>query len=80
MRQKPIGKYIVDFYCSKLKLIIEIDGESHDYEDAYVLDQVRHKKLEASGLHFLRFDDEDVKQYMDNVLYVIEHWIIEKEK
>ena len=29
-RQKPIGNYIVDFYCSKLKLVIEIDGESHD--------------------------------------------------
>jgi len=29
MRQKPIGRYIVDFYCSKLKLVIEIDGETH---------------------------------------------------
>jgi very-short-patch-repair endonuclease len=29
MRQKPIGNYIVDFFCSKLKLVIEIDGESH---------------------------------------------------
>nr|CBX29982.1 Uncharacterized protein HI0925 [uncultured Desulfobacterium sp.] len=29
MRQKPVGNYIVDFYCSKLKLVIEIDGESH---------------------------------------------------
>jgi len=31
MRQKPIGHYIVDFYCSKLKLAIEIDGDSHGY-------------------------------------------------
>ena len=37
MRQKPIGAYIVDFYCSKLRLVIEIDGESHsgkfDYDE-----------------------------------------------
>ncbi len=31
-RQKPIGNYIVDFYCSKLRLIIEIDGVTHDYK------------------------------------------------
>ena len=41
MRQKPIGNYIVDFYCSKLKLVIEIDGESHSERSKE--DQIRQR-------------------------------------
>ena len=78
MRQKPIGNYIVDFFCSKLKLVIEIDGQSHDGKIEN--DQIRQKKLEALGLSFLRFYDRDVKKNMSSVLQVIEHWIEEFEK
>ena len=60
MRQKPIDNYIVDFFCSRLKLVIEIDGESHNTK--YEADRIRQKSLEALGLSFLRFDDLDVKQ------------------
>ena len=48
MRQKPIGDYIVDFFCSKLKLAIEIDGISHN--DKSESDQIRQQKLESLGL------------------------------
>ena len=61
MRQKPILNYIVDFYCSKLKLIIEIDGDSHNHEDAFKADIDRQNEIEKLGVHFLRFDDLDVK-------------------
>ena len=54
MRQKPIGNYIVDFFCSKLKLVIEVDGESHNEKVEY--DRMRQNHLEALGLSFLRFD------------------------
>ena len=77
MRQKPIDNYIVDFYCSKLKLIIEIDGDSHDYN--YEQDIMRQKKLESLGLYFLRFDDKEVKQNIDNVLDAIEQYIDDYE-
>ena len=73
VRQKPIGDYIVDFFCSKLRLVIEIDGESHDGRFRY--DAERQKFLESIGLTVLRFNDADVKRDLTNVLIAIEGWI-----
>ncbi|MFQ5715265.1 MAG: endonuclease domain-containing protein [Candidatus Scalinduaceae bacterium] len=73
MRQKPIDDYIVDFFCSKLKLVIEIDGISHN--DKSGSDQIRQQKLEALGLSILRFYDQDVKKDIHAVAQVIENWI-----
>ncbi len=70
MRQKPIGKYIVDFFCSKLKLVIEIDGDSHLGKEA--CDRKRQKKLEALGLTFLRFEELEVRYNLDRVIEKIE--------
>ncbi|MBL7148427.1 MAG: endonuclease domain-containing protein [Nanoarchaeota archaeon] len=77
-RQKPIDNYIVDFFCPKLKLIIEIDGESHIYKGNE--DVKRQNKLESFGFHFLRFKDFDVKRNMKDVLASIEDWIEKCEK
>jgi very-short-patch-repair endonuclease len=77
MRQKPIEDYIVDFFCSKLGLIIEIDGESHDGRFHY--DAQRQKSLESAGLTVLRFNDSQVKNDMTNVLMAIEGWIENRE-
>ena len=63
-RQKPLGIYIVDFYCRKTNLVIEIDGGSHDYEEALVEDRKRQQILEELGISFLRFSDWEVKQAM----------------
>jgi len=57
-RQVPIDEYIVDFYCHECKLAIEVDGSSHDSEDAYLKDKDRQFRLETLGVRFLRFDDE----------------------
>lgn len=76
MRQKPIGNYIVDFYCSKLKLVIEIDGEGHEGRFSY--DMQRQQFLESMGLTVIRFNDADVKVDMNNVLMAIEGWIEEQ--
>jgi very-short-patch-repair endonuclease len=78
MRQKPIDNYIVDFFCSKLRLIIEVDGSSHQHKVKY--DLKRQQELEASGLNVLRFDDLDVKWEMDKVLVIIRFYIEEFEK
>jgi len=67
--------YIVDFYCHELLLVIEIDGESHTYKEAIAKDIIRQKRLEAQGVHFLRFDDLDVKKNMAYVLDTILRWI-----
>ncbi len=73
MRQKPVGDYIVDFYCNKLKLAIEIDGESHD--GRFLYDMERQSVLESMGLTLLRFSDSDVKRDISSVLMAIEGWI-----
>ena len=78
-RQKPLNTYIVDFYCHKLKLVIEIDGDSHSHEDVYLNDIKRQKILESMNLVFLRFDDLEIKKNLVNVLMVIENFIKEFE-
>ena len=76
-RQKPLGNYIVDFYCKALNLVIEIDGSSHD--NKYEQDLHRQKELEDLGLRILRFKDLEVKRDMNNVMRVIGIWIDENK-
>jgi very-short-patch-repair endonuclease len=77
MRQKPIENYIVDFYCSKLELVIEIDGVTHD--DKIDRDRTRQLELKQLGLRMLRFQDSDVKTNMAGVLAIIEEYIAESK-
>ena len=72
-RQRPIGNYIVDFYCKELELAIEIDGDTHIYR--YEEDDIRQKDLENLGVRFLRFEDIEVKKNISNVQRVIDDWI-----
>lgn len=65
-RQKPILNYIVDFYCYKLNLIIEIDGYSHIFKTEE--DKQRDKKLTELGFTILRFTESDVRNNLDFVL------------
>ncbi len=74
-RQIPIDEYIVDFYCKDLMLAIEIDGDSHFHDDAPLKDTLRQKRLESLGVHFIRFDDLDVKTNINWVLNEILNWI-----
>ena len=73
MRQKPIDNFIVDFFCSKLKLVIEIDGSSHF--ERYEEDKNRQNKLKQLGLSILRFRDIDVRGNMSGIICQIEKWI-----
>ena len=74
-RQKPLGNYIVDFYCRKTNLVIEVDGGSHDYEEAVVEDRKRQQILEELGVSFLRFSDWEVKNAMSFVLGEIGYFL-----
>ncbi|MFC1851013.1 endonuclease domain-containing protein [candidate division CSSED10-310 bacterium] len=69
LRQKVIGNYIVDFYCRKLKLVIEIDGQYH--QNRFQEDRNRQKTLERAGISLLRFTNAEVKGNLDRVLQVI---------
>ncbi len=74
-RQRPIDQFIVDFYCKKLMLAIEIDGSSHDSPEAQDQDAERQGRLESLGVRFLRFREEEVCGEVEGVLRVIEDWI-----
>jgi very-short-patch-repair endonuclease len=77
-RQHPIDFYIADFYCHKLKLVIEVDGEVHEYEEAMEHDDSRTGHLENFGIKVIRFTNKEVlgdeelvikqiREYIDNL-------------
>ena len=59
-RQFVIGNYIVDFYCHKAKLVMELDGSQHCEQDDMVYDQKRTRFLQQQGLYVLRLSNLDV--------------------
>jgi very-short-patch-repair endonuclease len=72
-RQRPIGEYVIDFYCKDLRLAIEIDGRSHDYRQAE--DDKRQSQIEGRGVHVLRFWEQEVKTGSCQVVEKIREWI-----
>ena len=71
-RQHPIHIYIVDFYCHKLKLIIEIDGGYHDSKEQKILDEERSEILKFQELEIIRFTNEEVFGNIEFVVKKIE--------
>lgn len=66
-RQRIIGNYIVDFYCAKAKLVIEIDGAQHYNEVETAKDMERTQYLESLGLKVVRFSNYDINNNFDGV-------------
>jgi cyclase len=74
-RQHPIGIYIADFYCHKYKLIIELDGSIHNVPEIAINDIERQTNLEANGIKFLRFKNEQVFNQLEKILSTIKNEI-----
>ena len=72
-RQRPIGTYIADFMCLELKLIIEVDGYSHQFKTE--ADKERDNALTELGFTVLRFSDAEVMRDLPNVQRTLEIWI-----
>jgi very-short-patch-repair endonuclease len=72
-RQKPLLSFIVDFYCPKAKLVIELDGGQHFTEDQRKKDRDRDSQLAALGLRVLRFNNRQVFKQIDAVMALIWH-------
>jgi len=70
-RQRIIGCYIVDFYCPKAKLVIELDGSQHYETDALEYDKIRTEYLNALDLYVLRSSNHDVDNKFDAVCQII---------
>jgi len=67
-RQKVIGNYIVDFYCPRAKLVIELDGGQHFMDEGIERDKERDRYLSSLGLKVLRFTDKEVINELSSVL------------
>ena len=67
-RQKIIGKYIVDFYCPKANLVIELDGGQHYSETGKTKDMTRDTVLAEMGIKVLRISDKDVFEKIGGVM------------
>ena len=65
LRQKPILNFILDFYCSKLLLAIEVDGDSHAEQEEY--DRKRTKLLNSRDIKVIRYTNDDVLENIDGV-------------
>lgn len=78
-RQKPLHRYIVDFYCKPLNLVIEIDGQYHNEPQQKIKDKEREQVLKEMGLQFLRFSEQQVRKDMPFVLRNIQQYIMNFE-
>jgi very-short-patch-repair endonuclease len=71
-RQKPIDHFIVDFYSPELRLVIEVDGDSHFTEEGYVYDKERTDVLKSYSAVVLRFTNQEVMHSLEEVCLKIE--------
>jgi very-short-patch-repair endonuclease len=72
-RQHRIGSYIADFYCHGVKLVVEVDGDSHDERQEY--DEKRtHWMSQQRGLRVVRYTNDEVMKSFDVVLENIAEW------
>jgi very-short-patch-repair endonuclease len=70
-RQSPIDRYIVDFECRRTRVVVEIDGNQHGFDEHRVRDGMRDLTLKALGYRVLRFTNQDVDRNMDGVFATI---------
>jgi very-short-patch-repair endonuclease len=70
-RQAPMGRYVVDFVCHTARVVVELDGETHDFDARQQHDSVRDAWLASRGYVILRFTNEQVLSALEGVLTVI---------
>ena len=67
-RQYGVDSYVVDFYCTEIKLAIEVDGDVHGYNSRVLYDKQRQKNIEALGIKVLRYTNNDIMINIKGVL------------
>lgn len=71
-RQRSIDRYIVDFYCSDARLVVELDGSQHYTRDGMKYDSIRTDVLEQYGLAVLRFSNAEINEHFEAVCMLID--------
>jgi very-short-patch-repair endonuclease len=79
-RQKPLLSFIVDFYCPRAKLVIELDGAQHLEAEHQIKDAVRDEELSKLGIKVMRFDDRQVLTETEAVVAVIYDEVVARLK
>ena len=79
-KKKIIGSYIVDFYCPKLKIVIEIDGVQHYLEENIQYENRRESYLQDKGYKLLRFYNSDINRDLKNTETTIYYSCVERAK
>lgn len=83
-RQHPIGRYIVDFYCAKARMVIEVDGGIHELLEVKECDRIRQQEIESKDIKVVRITNKDVKYRLDETLKMLERLlekrVIERQK
>ncbi len=74
-RQRPIDRYIADFYCPQARLVIELDGPIHATPDRREYDEIRDQTLSAKGLRVLRLTNAQIESDLEDCLARIEEAI-----
>ena len=77
-KQRIIDNFIVDFYCHRARLVIEVDGSQHYTEQGKTHDKARTKILEKYGIYVLRFSNSDIDEKFEGVCYRIDSMIKER--
>ena len=67
LRQKPVGRYIADFYCAQANLVIEVDGGYHNEKEQQELDELRTEAIKEYGIDVIRFTNEEVLESFADV-------------
>jgi very-short-patch-repair endonuclease len=78
-RQHAFDNYILDFYCHKIKLAIEVDGGIHNDPEVAAYDEIRTKNLNENGITVIRFTNDEVKKNIKAVIQKIEDWFKDNE-
>lgn len=74
-RQYGVLNYVVDFFCPEVRLALELDGSSHDGDDAVAYDAIRQTEIEAAGITFLRFSNRDISPNLNAATQTIANQI-----
>ncbi len=77
-RQRPIYRFIADFYCSKAKLVIEIDGSQHFSEEGLEYDALRSEIINKFGVEVIRFSNYDIDNNFESVCRTIDKTVSER--
>lgn len=74
-RQRPVLNYIADFMCMELKLVIEVDGLTHHWEQTGQKDEQKQLDLEKAGFTVIHLADEEVLHHINAVVRFLEDWV-----